>query len=184
MADTGSQTLAKEQAHQEKAFEYYLALGEKRSYEKVSTKFGVGLSTVKLWGKSFNWKERIKKRDLQVAREMANRALNDEVSRRERSLQIVQMALVHLAKASAEGKVKMTLQDLDRLLRLEMFLTDQPDSRQEVVFADLRNKTTEELREMMRQEIEMLKELDIQEQEIEVIEQEVKLLPGENDPSP
>ena len=176
MADTGSQILNKEQAHQEKAFEYYLALREQRSYEKVSKKFGVGLSTVKLWGKSFNWKERIKKRDLQVAREMANRALNDEVTRRERSLQIVQMALVHLAKAIAEGKVKMTLADLDKLIRLEAFLSDQPDSRQEVVFADLKNKSTEELRAMMRQEIETLKELDINEQEIESLEHDGKLL--------
>ena len=182
MTDKKTKPLAKEQAHQEKAFEYYYGLGEKRSYEKVSKKFGVALSTVKLWGQSFGWKNRIKDRNLQIAREMATRALNDEVSRRERSLQIVQMALVHLAKAIAEGKVKMTLQDLDRLLRLEMFLTDQPDSRQEVVFADLRNKTTEELREMMRQEIEMLKELEVSDQEIQTFEQEGRLLPSGNDP--
>ncbi len=176
MAERATRTLVKEQAHQEKAFEFYYAMGERRSYEKVSAKFGVALSTVKLWGKSFNWKERIRERDIQVAREMATRALSDEVSRRERSLQIVQMALVQLAKAIAEGKVKMTLGDLDKLIRLEAFLSDLPDSRQEVIFADLKNKSTEELREMMRKEIEALKELDVKEQEIEMWEQEGKAL--------
>ena len=183
MADKKTKPLAKEQAHQEKAFEYYFGLGEKRSYEKVSKKFGVALSTVKLWGQSFSWKNRIKERDLQVAREMATRVLNDEVSRRERSLQIVQMALVQLAKAIAEGKVKMTLADLDKLIRLEAFLSDLPDSRQEVVFADLRNKTTDELREMMRQEVEMLKELDVTSQDIQMLEKEGKLLTDGKSPS-
>jgi transposase len=182
MTDKKTKPLAKEQAHQEKAFEYYYGLGEKRSYEKVSKKYGVALSTVKLWGQSFGWKNRIKERDLQIAREMASRALSDEVSRRERSLQIVQMALIHLAKAIAEGKVKMTLADLDKLIRLEAFLSDLPDSRQEVVFADLKNKTTGELREMMRQEIEMLKELDVSDQEIQTFEQEGNLLGDGNDP--
>lgn len=176
MAAKETRTLIKEQAHQEKAFEYYFAMGEKRSYTKVSRKFGVSLSTVKLWGKSFRWKERIRERDVQVAREVATRALHDEASRRERSLQIVQLALVQLAKAIAEGKVKMTLADVDKLIRLEAFLSDLPDSRQEVVFADLRNKSTEELKAMMREEIEMLKKLDGQALEIAEWECDGKLL--------
>ena len=87
--------------------------------------------------------------------------MNDEVSRREQSLKIVQMATLQLAKAIAEGEVKMTLGDLDKLIRLEAFLRDEPDSRQEVVFADLKNKSDEELREMVRREMEVLRELEI-----------------------
>ena len=59
-----------------------------------------------------------------------------------------------------------SLGDLDRLIRLESFLRDEPDSRQELVFGDLRDKSTEELREMMRQEIEALGELKMMEQGI------------------
>ncbi len=154
-----SRTLVREQPHHEKAFEYYYALGEKRSYEKVATEFNVSHSTVKLWGKSLRWKERLRERDLQVAREVAGRTLADEVSHRERNLQIVHMALVQLAKAVADGQVKMALGDLDRLIRLESFLRDEPDSRQEVVFGDLRNKSREELQEMIREEMEVLNEL-------------------------
>ena len=151
--------LVREQPHHEKAFEYYYALGEKRSYEKVAGEFNVSPSTVKLWGKSLRWKQRLKERDLQVARGVASRTLADEVSHRERNLQIVHMALVQLARAVADGEVKMALGDLDRLIRLESFLRDEPDSRQEVVFGDLRNKSREEIQEMVRQEMEVLNEL-------------------------
>ena len=72
---------------------------------------------------------------------------------------MVNMAVVQLTQAVLDGRVKMTLNDLDRLIRLEAFLRDEPDSRQEVVIGDLRNKSTEELRQMMRDEVEMLKEL-------------------------
>ena len=118
-------------------------------------------STVKLWGKSLRWKQRLRERDLQVAREVAGRTISDEVNHRERNLQIVHMALVQLAKAVADGHVKMALGDLDKMIRLESFLRDEPDSRQEVVFGDLRNKSREELQEMVRQEIEVLKQLEV-----------------------
>ncbi len=154
-----SRTLVREQPHHEKAFEHYYALGEKRSYDKVAKEFSVSPSTVKLWGTSLRWKQRLKERDLQVAREVAGRTLADEVSHRERNLQIVHMALVQLARAVADGEVKMSLGDLDKLIRLESFLRDEPDSRQEVVFGDLRNKSREELREMVREEMEVLNEL-------------------------
>ncbi len=162
MGEVTTRTLAKEQDHHERAFESYYALGESRSYEKVAAEFQVALSTAKLWGRSFHWKQRIRERDMEVAREVASRTLTDEVTHRERSLQIVQMALVQIARAIVDGKVKMTLADLDKLIRLEAFLSDQPDSRQEIVFADLRNKSTDELREMVRQEVEVLKELEVE----------------------
>jgi hypothetical protein len=77
-------------------------------------------------------------------------------SRRERSLQIVHLAMVQLAKAIAEGEVKMTLADLDKLIRLEAFLSDEPESRHELVLNDLRDKSDRELSEMVKQELEIL----------------------------
>ena len=153
--------LAREQPHHERAFEYYYALGEKRSYEKVAEEFSVSMSAVKLWGTSFGWKRRTKDRDIQIAREMASRTLSDEVNHRERNLKIVQMSLVRIAKAIVDGDVKMTMSDLDKLIRLESFLRDEPDSRQEIIIADLRNKSDEELREMIREEMEVFKELKV-----------------------
>jgi len=115
-------------------------------------------------------------RDTQVAREIANKTLTNEVSRRKRSLQIVQMSIVQLAKAIVQGKVKMTLADLDKLIRLESFLCDEPDTRHEVMISDLKGKSNEELREMISEEIEILKRLDFN-------KGAVKLLPGGDDQS-
>ena len=159
MPENRTRTLVKEQPHHERAFEYYYELGEKRSYDRVTAEFSVSLSTVKLWGQSFKWKNRVKDRDIQIAREMAYRTLGDEVNHRERNLKIVQMSLVQLARAIVDGEVKMALGDLDKLIRLESFLRDEPDSRQEIIIADLRNKSNEELREMIRREIDVLNEL-------------------------
>ena len=165
MSQNRRRELVKEQPHQQKAFEHYYSLGEHRSYRKVAAEFGVAESTVKLWGKSFRWKERIQERDLQVVREVASRTLDVEVSRRERDLQIVQMAVLQLARAIAEGDVKMTLSDLDRLVRLGAFLSNEPDSRQEIVISDLSGKSDEDLRNMLREEIALLKEIGVEERE-------------------
>jgi hypothetical protein len=151
--------LIKEQPHQVRAFEYYYGLGQHRSYEKVAAQFGVAISTVKLWGTSFGWKERIRDRDLEIARELATRTLGGEVSRRERNTQIIQMAILQLAKAVAEGQVKMTLSDLDKLIRLESYLNDEPDSRREIIIGDLKNKTDQELEEIVRQEMSAIREI-------------------------
>ena len=151
--------LIREQPHQEKAFTYYYSLGEKRNYRKVAKEFDVSPSTVKLWGRSFRWKERLRERDLEVARQMASRVIGNEINHRERNLQIVHMALVQLAKAVADGQVRMSLGDLDKLIRLESFLRDGPDSRQEIICRDLRDKLDEELWEEIREDEEALKRL-------------------------
>ena len=176
MGEEKARTLVKEQDHHEQAFELYYGMGVKRSFQKVANRLGVSLSAVKLWARSFSWRDRLAEREVHVAREMAARALNDEVSRRERSLQIVQLALVQLAKAIAEGRVKMTLSDLDKLIRLEAFLSDEPESRHSLIVADLRGKTIEELRAMMRKEVDALREIEASETEIAQWESEGRLL--------
>jgi hypothetical protein len=159
MSETTTRLLAKEQPHHLRAFEHYYGLGEQRSYERVAAEFSVAASTVKLWARSFGWQDRLRERDLEIARDVAGRAMSDEVTRRERSLQIVHMALVQLAKAIAEGDLRMTLSDLDKLIRLEAFLSDEPESRHELVVNDLRDRSDEELREMVRRELDTLREI-------------------------
>lgn len=156
---SGTRLLAKEQPHHLRAFEHYYGLGEQRSYERIAAELSVAPSTVKLWARSFSWRQRLRERDLDVAREVAGRSMTEEVSRRERSIQIVHLAMVQLAKAIAEGEVRMTLADLDKLIRLEAFLSDEPESRHELLLSDLRNKSDNELRKMLEEEIGILRGL-------------------------
>ena len=145
--------------HHKKAFEFYYSLGEKRTYKAVSKHFGFSLQSVKLWGREFAWMRKLKEREGEVARAMAARNVDSEVSNKIRNKQIIQLALVQLAKAIAEGKVKMNLSDLDRLVRLESFLDQGVDSRHELVIESLRGKSMEELRGLMKTEIETLRKL-------------------------
>jgi transposase len=114
-----------EQEHHKKAFEFYYGLGEGRSYKLVAGEFGVGLGTVKMWGRAFGWKQRCRDRDAEVARAMADRSLEENMEGLARNRKIVKMGLIQVAKAVAEGKVKVTMADLDRLVRLEEYLREE-----------------------------------------------------------
>ena len=112
----------KEQENHKKAFEFYYGLGEGRSYRLVAQEFGVSLATIKVWGKSFGWKDRIRERDADAATAMADDNLKSAAEKAIRNRKIVEMGLIQVAKAIAEGKVKPTISDLDRLVRLEEHL--------------------------------------------------------------
>jgi transposase len=115
-------TIKAEQEHHKRAFEAYYALGAKRTYEKVAVELGVSASTVKLWSRSFSWSTRIAERDATAARQIADQSLQSTVDELGRNKKIVQMALVRLAKAIANGQIKMQMGDLDRLIRLQSHL--------------------------------------------------------------
>ena len=57
---------------------------------------------------------------------MADRSMKKGMERGLRNSKIIEMGLVQVAKAIAEGKVKMTVSDLDRLIRLEEYLREGP----------------------------------------------------------
>ncbi len=115
----------KEREHQQKAFEFYYGLGESRSYTLVAQEFGVSLATVKMWGKTFRWRERCGERDAQAVRTLADRSLEENMESLARNRKLVKMGLIQVAKAVAEGKVKVTMADLDRLVRLEEYLREE-----------------------------------------------------------
>ncbi len=116
--------LRSEQEHHRSAFELYQSLGAKRSYRQVAGQLGVSMSAVKLWAKSFDWRGRLQEREADTVRQIAERALQTSVGEGVRQRKIVQMALIRLAKAIADGKVKMQMGDLDRLIRLQSFIDD------------------------------------------------------------
>jgi hypothetical protein len=137
----------------------YYSLGQVRSLIAVAAKLGVSATSVKTWSRAFSWQKRIDERDAAVAHVVEKKSVHAEVDRRMRNKKIVEAGIIAAARAIADGHVKPTLADLDRMLRLEAFLEGEPDSRQEVVERDLRGKTTAELLEMVRAEWRQLRDL-------------------------
>ena len=115
----------KEQAHHIKAFEYYYSLGESRSLEQVAEELKVSLASVKLWSSSFGWLQRVQEREAEVARTLASKAISEAMANRARNKQLIRMALLQLAKALADGKIKMNLLDLVKLIQLEELLDEK-----------------------------------------------------------
>ena len=88
----------------------------------MADEYGISLGSVKAWGRNFSWKRQVGERDGEVARALADQNLKAGVERVARNRKIVEMGLVRVAQAIAEGKVKVSVADLDRLIRLEEFL--------------------------------------------------------------
>ena len=143
----------------ERAFEAYHAQGPRRSLSKVARELGVSRSAVKNWSRAFGWAERTAERDKAIAKAAADRSIEVGVESTLRNRQIVQMGLVQIARQIAEGTVRASISDLDRLIRLEAFLEGKADSRQEIIARDLAGKSTDELRVMLRDEIAELADL-------------------------
>jgi hypothetical protein len=91
----------------------------------VAQEFGVSLGTVKVWGREFRWRRRVRERNAEVAKALADQGLEQGVEALARNRKLVKMGLIRVAKAIAEGRMKVTMADLDRLIRLEEFLRDE-----------------------------------------------------------
>jgi len=102
-----------------RAFDLYTSLGEKRTYRQVVAQLGISERTVRHWAKQGKWRQRLEEREAQAARQLADQTMETTVAQRGRNRKIVEMALIRLAKAVADGKVRMQLADIERLIRLQ-----------------------------------------------------------------
>ena len=159
-----------EKERHRKAFEQYYAMGRTRSLTKLAKRIGASVQALKVWSREFDWQGRIAQRDRDIARVVKSETIKAEIDSQIRNKQIVQMALVTIARQIAEGRVKCTLGDLDKLIRLEAFLEGRADSRQEVIARDLQGKSTAELRVMLRKEVASLQDLVGEDEAIEIPE--------------
>jgi hypothetical protein len=67
----------------------------------------------------------IRPRGATAAAVIRDRAMREGTEGAVRNRKIVEMGLIKVAQAIAEGKVKPTMTDLDRLIRLEEFLREE-----------------------------------------------------------
>ena len=131
----------------DQAFLLYQSLGPKRTFKAVATQLGVSERTVRSWAKQNDWRRKATEREIAEARRLADQTITETTAHQDRNLKIVRVALMKVAKAIAEGRVRIQMGDLDRLVRLEGYITEQ---RGDNVRPDLQSLTDEQLMERMR----------------------------------
>jgi hypothetical protein len=62
--------MAEETLEQREAFDYYYLQGSKRGYRDTAAHCGKSLTTIKKWGKRFDWPGRVQQRDAKLARKI------------------------------------------------------------------------------------------------------------------
>jgi len=106
--------------HQQ-AFELYAADGSKRTYRQVADQMGVSERTVRHWAKAGKWRDRLREREIQAARQAADESFHRGQEEHQRHLKIVRVALMFLTRSIAAGNLKQ-LGELSGLIRLEEHL--------------------------------------------------------------
>jgi hypothetical protein len=117
-----------EELHHKEAFEYYYALGKDRSIKAVSEHFSYSFNTVSHWSHWYGWRDRIRDRDNEIARRLAEEAINEAVKDRKTYLLLIKAMIGKgYEKFKLGDLVPSTVTDLINLMRLEMSMTDNTD---------------------------------------------------------
>ncbi len=116
------------------AFERYAALGRGRSLQRLAAELGASESAVKAWSRAFRWRERLEARTREVAEALARESTEAEREELQADRRMVHLAMVRIAKALAEGHVKPTIADMDRVIRLRRELEDGQRGCEDRVF--------------------------------------------------
>lgn len=157
----------KEKERHRLAFERYAAMGPGRSLTRLAKEMNVSESAVKQWSRELRWTERLEARSREAAENLAKESVRDEVDERKGDEQMVRLSLVTIAKALVEGRIKPTLADLDRMLRLKRGLAAEQRGHEDLEFrviwpesqpdlGDDEPATVEEAKEGLRREVERI----------------------------
>lgn len=128
MAIKEDRRLRRETLRHKEAFEFYYRLGAERTLAKVSEEFKISFKSISLWSSSFNWKERIEQRDIQIGKELESNTMDLIIEQKAKYRQVVKLAMKNIIDNIQKGKVKVNMTDLDKLVRLDMYLMGESES--------------------------------------------------------
>ena len=101
------------------AFESYYQMGKNRSLRDLADTLGVSYTSVFNWSKAFNWGEKIKERDAEIAAKVKERSIEEEVDLRSQFNLGIESAVRLFLNNLNNGLVKVeTIQDFERLGKL------------------------------------------------------------------
>ena len=106
-------------------FEYYYSLGFARSCSQVAENFNISERTVYNWSKWFKWKQRVKDRDINNAKELEEKTNTTLLEAKTKYLVVIQATLYQYMKSLKSGNIRVnSVTDLEKLAKLELFLRD------------------------------------------------------------
>lgn len=110
------------------AFEYYYAMGKSRTLQKVADHFDRSVATLQHWSHWYDWRKRIKDRENEIARRLAEEVISEAVKDR-RQYQLLLKAMIGKGYEDFKaGVIKpATVTDLINLMRMEIVLTESTD---------------------------------------------------------
>lgn len=145
------QTIKKETLKHKEAFEFYYSLGSVRSYQKVAEEYKVTLKSVAQWSKSFNWQERIAQRDIEIGQQLKEKTMDTIINEKANYRKIVKLAMSQLVESMRAGEMTYRIQDLERLIRLDMYLLGESEA----------NVKVENTHTLSEQDKDMIRELGV-----------------------
>lgn len=107
-----------ETLRQAKAFDLYYAMGEQRSYEKVSRQIGVSKNSIYKWANVFGWAERIKQRDAENAQRLYEETNASVIDKYRQYNKIIDGAIAKGIEKLKKGEMDIQASDLIRLIDL------------------------------------------------------------------
>ncbi|MGM1535169.1 hypothetical protein ACS2E9_27920 [Bacillus cereus group sp. BceL215] len=108
-------------AMQQKAYEFWVSMGQDRSLKKLSEQIEVSYSTIKKWASKFKWTELLEERQAPVIERMKENSDErlDELAEAQKMLRSVSLLLVkNYLQSLVAGEIKMTsAADFERIVR-------------------------------------------------------------------
>lgn len=124
----GLNVIKKETLKHKEAYEYYYSLGSERSLQKVADEFKVTLKAVAQWNMSFNWQERTTQRDTEIGKKLQEKTIDTILNEKANYRKIIKIAVGQIVDNMRNGDISYRIQDLDKLIRLDMYLLGENDS--------------------------------------------------------
>lgn len=123
--------LSSENSLQREAFEIYYQLGDKRSLRAVSEQIDRTERTVAGWSRAFSWVDRVSQRELEEKKEH-DEILAQTVETKTKYRIMINNLMAMASRKIASGELKIrNVQDLERVIKLDMLLMGEATDRQE-----------------------------------------------------
>lgn len=109
-----------ETARHAEAFEYYYNGGNRRPDHEIAQKFTVSRQSIVKWKREFNWKERARQRDIEVARKFEKEVVKEIVNEKADWLRDIRIAAGYPKKMLSNTKEELESGNLKIKSALEL----------------------------------------------------------------